>query len=837
MPSIQIPGSLCKSLHPDYTGSDSSEEVCRYIRLAAKKMIEGAIQDGLSPAKLPPTVDVGMTQNISFAARDDRVIRDLAKSDGIREADAARRFLFAAIARGDALSHQVAVVSNDFVPYLAASNKQARHAQSTFFNCVQETLGSGIAGKGRIGLIEGATGIGKTLAIIGAAAETLRQVGYGRVAVAVPSLQIMGQYIREHRRLAENLSDLPTLRAVVGRQEFVSVTAVQQVLRDGIINVDPAPIRAWLEAGGEAQGDGTLLGHDYLCSSLLAISPEFPVEVVRLTTVTAPDDPGAIAYGEQFLREAEGIPPATEILYCTHAMIGVDIRRRMAGARRLSEDGGDLSDTVAALARARKEVEDEATRKSLGKDIANIIRINNEQLAGLARDNDVGHLPPWQFLIVDEAHLFETNLANALSSYQSIMSYLADLRTLQAEGVLSSHAVARAIAAANALRTCASDTGDDLDLASADTGQATRARAAIAELADAFCSARIKKSAKDNPLIARVRRAANDLKYGIQVSARSQGMLSIVKFSPVRQYPQLFIGRKSIDSELHFLWSTAQAAACVSATLYLRRLDVDSAAYFRLILSIPVDRAMEFPPIRPTWVIKPVTALWLPEPHRVNGRFWLSPPSRADRLSADQTTAVETAWLDEVAGEVRRIHESAAGGTLILMTSYEAIKRLSSLLGDALPYKIVASPDHPLAEQRQRFMASAGTGNRPVWLALGAAWTGLDVNGADIGIPADADNLLTDLVIPRIPFSLNRSMTHHYRTATNDKVPWELLDTAMRLKQGLGRLVRREGLPGNRRIHVLDGRVNDPRFDGYLSLLNRIMGVYPLRRFAPQGSD
>lgn len=830
MPSIQIPGSLCKSLHPDYTGSDSSDEVCRYIRLAAKKMIEGAIQDGLSPAKLPPTVDIGMTQNISFAARDDRVIRDLAKLDGIRESDAARRFLFAAIARGDAINHQIAVVSDAFAPYLTASGRQPRHAQSTFFNCVQDTLGSGIAGKGRIGLIEGATGIGKTLAILGAAAETLRRVAYGRVAVAVPSLQIMSQFIREHRRLAETLPDLPTLRAVVGRQEFVSVTAVQQVLKDGIINVDPGPIRDWLDAGGAANGDGHVLGHDYLCSSLQAVSPDFPIEVARLTSVTSPDDPGAIAYGEQFMRENEGEPLATEILYCTHAMIGVDIRRRLAGARRLNEDHEEFSGAMANLTRQRTKTEDDATRKLLGKDIAALIDSHSEQLAALARDNDIGHLPPWQFLIVDEAHQFETNLANALSSYQSIMSYLSDLRTLQAEGVLSSNAVSRAVAAANALRACALDTGDDLDLTYADTSQSARARAAIAELADAFCSARIKKSAKSNPIIERVRRAAADLKYGIQVAARSQGMLSIVKFSPVRQYPQLFVGRKSIDRELHFLWATTQAAACVSATLYLRRLDVDSAAYFRLILSIPPDRAMEFPPIRPSWVIKPVTGLWIPESRRINNRFWLSPPSRSDRLSAEQAVVVESTWLEEVAGEVRRIHESAAGGTLILMTSYETIKRLSTLLGDALPYKIVASPDHPLAEQRHRFMATAGAGNRPVWLALGAAWTGLDINGADADISSDADNLLTDLVIPRIPFSLNRSMTHHYRTTTNDKVPWELLDTAMRFKQGLGRLVRREGLPINRRIHVLDGRVNDPRFDGYFSLLNRIMGIYPLKR-------
>lgn len=79
-------------------------------------------------------------------------------------------------------------------------------------------------------------------------------------------------------------------------------------------------------------------------------------------------------------------------------------------------------------------------------------------------------------------------------------------------------------------------------------------------------------------------------------------------------------------------------------------------------------------------------------------------------------------------------------------------------------------------------------------------------------------------------------MTHHHRAATQNKVPWELLDTSMRLKQGLGRLVRREGLPHNRRIFMLDGRVNDRQFDGYFSALNRIMGIYPAKRLMRSGT-
>jgi CRISPR type IV-associated DEAD/DEAH-box helicase Csf4 len=820
MPSVPIPASLCRLLHPDFDGEHSSPEAVRFIRLAAKSMIEAAIRDELQPATLPPVVEPGITQNLSFAARDDRVLRSTAKVLEVTESEAARRYLFAAIARGDAISHRVPAGGGKLQRYLQAVGKVERHAQNVFYLAVLESIRSG-----GIGLVEGATGLGKTLALIAAASEVLAGQQFGRVAIATPSIQLMRQFVTQHRSLDVGMDDLPSFRVVLGQQEFVSRSELAGVLRDGELLVDPDPILGWIEQGGPACGDAVVMGHNWLCQSLLAVSPDFPVELVRLGKTTPADDPGKVAYREQFERDDDE-SLVREVIYCTHAMLGVDLVKRLRTARSMDGEREDRMRSISALSAKRAQASAEGRKTDIGKEIGSVIADDQRAAMELDAEYDLGYLPPWQYLLVDEAHLLESNLAAAMSSTLSVMSYVRLLKSLNEKGLVSEAAASRARKAANALHACAPDSGDDLDLNNRGDANSAQARSALAELADAFTAAKIKKTDRADPLVALAARQAQEINLGISGNAGA-GWNRLLQFSPIRVYPQLFVGRQNIGGELAFLWGRTTGAACVSASLYLRRLDADSAGYYREILSIPVDRALEFPPIRPAWTLKPVVGLWTPEARRTGARFWLQPPSRADKLSPDAQSIQEELWLDEVEQALRSILHAAAGGTLVLMTSYLSVKKMADRLGDVV-HKVVANPNHALAQQRKQFVDCALKGYKPVWLALGGAWTGLDINGENHGIKQPGeDQLLTDLVIPRIPFSLNRTMTHHFRSTKRSDIPWELLDTAMRLKQGLGRLIRREGLHQNRRIFVLDGRLNDPRFDGYSSLLKRIMNIYP----------
>ena len=70
--------------------------------------------------------------------------------------------------------------------------------------------------------------------------------------------------------------------------------------------------------------------------------------------------------------------------------------------------------------------------------------------------------------------------------------------------------------------------------------------------------------------------------------------------------------------------------------------------------------------------------VWLPE--RIPG--WLRPPSRSDRLPAQTHDVAMNTWPQEVATELLRIHESAAGGMLVLMTRYETVRHVAAFLSD-----------------------------------------------------------------------------------------------------------------------------------------------------------
>ena len=52
------------------------------------------------------------------------------------------------------------------------------------------------------------------------------------------------------------------------------------------------------------------------------------------------------------------------------------------------------------------------------------------------------------------------------------------------------------------------------------------------------------------------------------------------------------------------------------------------------------------------------------------------------------------------------------------------------------------------------------------------------------------------------------------------------MDASLRFKQALGRLVRRAGLPVNRRIHVLDVRLTDPLNRSRLAIFFNSLNLY-----------
>lgn len=97
--------------------------------------------------------------------------------------------------------------------------------------------------------------------------------------------------------------------------------------------------------------------------------------------------------------------------------------------------------------------------------------------------------------------------------------------------------------------------------------------------------------------------------------------------------------------------------------------------------------------------------------------------------------------------------------------------------------------------------------------------SGIDLS--DKAVPAHADFGCTDLYIPRIPYRTNQSLTH-YRRAQELKSA-EILEAARTLKQGMGRLVRREGLL-ERHIWIGDQRLT--KGTGNNAMLRKLFAPY-----------
>lgn len=158
----------------------------------------------------------------------------------------------------------------------------------------------------------------------------------------------------------------------------------------------------------------------------------------------------------------------------------------------------------------------------------------------------------------------------------------------------------------------------------------------------------------------------------------------------------------------------------------------------------------------------------------------------------------------------------AKGGTIILLTSYALLDKFKEAGSYSRFSNRMMFHDRGIAFQQQKmnFINQSLQNKRPVWFALGNAWTGLDISGHQYDLPAKEDNLLTDLIIPRVPFGLNTSMTGLSRNNFQVNEAGKLTvfptsgrnDAAFLFKQGIGRLVRREGVPA-KNLWVLDARI------------------------------
>lgn len=734
----------------------------------------------------------------------------------------------------------------------AALGNATRPEQSQFHGNLRHFLTDEHTPDHGVLFAEASTGVGKTRAYLATVIEWAQQHPESYAVLAYPTIANMEQAVGEWNALQPHCALPP--HTVLGSQDaFVSDTALREVLTSPTFAQDKATpeeeeamrrAHAWLSAGAPADPEHafdhpfTVAGFNYATKD----GWPWPQEI-RLENRSDDADAGMLAYRAQFkydIKEGEG--KVVRVVFCTHAMLAVHVREKLKGAVQNAKS----ADGDATFANRAKEYfgrDKDEREQSFQHENADYL---NDHLGA-----ETGRLPPIGLLLVDEAHALETSFASVFSYGFSLWKVKEHLRALKHDQGHPDVLVKDIDTVNNVFhalqRIGAASTEGALAL-SGDSAARSHIVALTAALADFKQRASKRRDAAKKPGGSAAGRAVLRMLSALQLALKISpdanfGSIGEVEWSPSRQYPRINVGRYSVERELAFLWqSLAHRSILVSGTLYDFGTD-NSPEALRHVLGVQREILCTAPPVRPMWVYAPVT-LYLPaRGARLDGgvrfatpdtksdreRFY-KPTSRDTKSGMDEAKRVrlEEEWAGEIANYLVQVHATAAGGTLVLARSYADLEawraRMEPRIGSNL---IVQRAHHRLADDKQEYLRLIAAGQKPVLLALGAAWTGLDLSTKPEPAP-ELDNTLTDLVIPLAPFGVNRTLTHRYRREKRGAYV-EAVAATIVFRQGIGRLVRRPGIHANRRLHFLDARMHDINWHSFLLPLLRVLRVYHRR--------
>lgn len=705
-----------------------------------------------------------------------------------------------------------------------ALGNTTRPDQATFFNALGKELARR-PGAPEVIFAEAATGIGKSRAFEAAVLDWCDAHEGERAVIAAPSYNILLQSIRQWQRIAA-VHPVPAWTVIAGQPEFVSRNALQRALEEHPEAQATDAARTWLDAGGPAQADDPL-GHRWLSRSLTAATRGlWPfVDQVQLDPDTADDDLGKQAYLGQFAQAKDA-----HVIFCTHAMLAVEVRYRLAAASKAFEK--TAGESVSDAARSAWERIAEEDRK-----FTKTFQLRNDLLRNVI-EGDPGRLPEIGLLVVDEGHQLESSFATVFASGISVSRLMRALRQLHDDAPRSVRKADLQAAddAWQALRDIGGLVGKDR-VTTQENEAVAEAVARLREVVGAVVKRVPAKIAHASEV-----RHLRSIHAALEIAARSlgerNGMTVRVSWSPAVHWPAIEVGRYDVGRELDFMWTAMvrDRSVVVSATLYD---EVTLAGLENIIRMLNVRYAAVRPlrPVRPAWLYDPVTLCLAAATQHVDGLPRYRRPTQRDKLDEEAFARRAERWRRDVADYIAEAYATAAGGVLVLLTAYVEIEELASRLLETLPADLVLaqSPGQSLEALRYRFLDLAAEGRRPLMLGVGAAWTGLDISAdalhahAGISLSPAEDRVLTDLIIPNAPIGTNRSLTQQWRREKTG-ITADIGATAILFRQGTGRLVRRDGLPANRRLHILDSRINEATWAPFMRPLLRALEGYRRRR-------
>lgn len=642
---------------------------------------------------------------------------------------------------------------------LLLSKKEARRPEQDKF---WSNLAAGLH-LNQVVMAEASTGVGKGRAIVSAAVMSAKE-GKVPVIIAAPTIKILSQ-------LWDEMSSKAGLKAVKGlkvaflpgRQEFVDSDRLREYIAER--RCDDKAVEAWVDKDAPNMHGGHLaeIAHmagiklRWLMSDLREIATDLRPDDFALDDTSDPQ-----ADGYQQLQALRDYAATADIVFCTQTMLALMHKFGWRQLPRVIEKGDD--------------------DKRVNKPV----------------------------ILIDEAHVFEESVAKVESNDLSLLMmrfYFADaLKKLGATGKGSS-ALKDAISAVNGLMAeCKAFWTKDASKIVVASGRkswnqdATHhevGRKALPHIQKLL--ALMGKRGAMSTVFRRDEMVATLQAIEKVLTRKSEYNRLVLDFSPARKFPSFTVGAADVSGILSDLWNVASGGAgLVSATFW--QLDSDGrerADYMRKVLNVPMGDK--------TYIPAPV--VWS-EIYAAPQRFLPHPDVAPDLVPPDNITDEEgfSRWCEAQAKLMKQFNDNMVakdGGTLALCTSYAQIEQLKNfLVAEGVAEERLVENSGRMAADKEKFVQKHRAGLKPIWLALGPAWTGLDLRDEEKD-PED-DTLLSDLIITRIPLGLNRSVTMDARAARN--IHAVIQEGMLKFKQGLGRIIRASGLK-NRRILVLDGRL------------------------------
>ncbi len=632
-------------------------------------------------------------------------------------------------------------------------------------------------------LAQAGTGIGKTRAMLVAAMEVAAMPDMIRAVLAFPSIQTVAHAVAELGEICRQDGCEPDAAVILGSGQFCSERRLRDMLSENTLPEDEAEALArWLDEGAPpvsaaSRAIAEIHPISHLLHDVEALAPSLSgleLQSIALasdeaTEKDAEKDRGAAAY-----RAPRNLAAERSLVLCTHAMLGCHLRA--------SGEEGESS-----------------------------------------------ILPLFSALYVDEAHLLESNVAMALTTITSL--HMLKLR---------------------------------LDRMAAPSSR-KNAKAAVTEM-EQFCRDWLRDvqeqtlaviSSDDDPRVSEMKRMATGLHRHAKNAARRAGsseadlMLMrrdiavlgslahpkttmLISSTPVEKKWRVSVGTgpASVRAKLRRMFASLKTGALFSASLAVPDAKGRwNYGYMQTVLGVPPHRARIMPPIEHAWGYNIPTVICAMSSQLVRP---------GDNGAAADDARLDSAaweWIASIAEVIStRIAPDAVGGTLVLATGYRMLHALAELLqgDDEINGRLIEQHrGDRITALKERFKAEARAGNRPIWLATGTAWTGLDLR--DDSVPdseAARDTLLTDLVIPAVQVSLGRTTTWAVRSRRKLRMNALAAETFFATMQGMGRLMRRKGVR-DRRLWILDPRIwdDDPKRKRWLLPLRKYVEKYPKREW------